>query len=104
SQRLNEWSRSLGPTLRVAACVEELRPILEVHGVVVEPAAAPDEAFGFESVDNRLRDAIAPAGWFLPAPVIRVRDVDVDRDAPRVRARAIGAGDGTFDDGSAELV
>ena len=45
---------------RVAFAVEQLGAIFEVHGVVVIPAAASDEALGLEGVDDRLRQVIAP--------------------------------------------
>src|SRR5438105_11036864 len=55
-----------------AASVEELGAVLEVHGVEVEPPAAPDESLGLEGVDDRLRHPVLPAA-LLPAPVVAQR-------------------------------
>src|SRR5262245_61577541 len=62
---------------------QQLRAIFEVHGVVVIPGAAPDEAVLLEDAHDRDGNAVAPARRLArrPAPVVRVSRVDVDRHA-----------------------
>ena len=75
-----------------------------MHGVVVEPLAAPDEAVALEDSDDFARDAVscarrAPAGWFAAgaaqfvAPVMRLADIDVDGDPEGMGAETVRAGD-----------
>src|ERR1051326_8168087 len=66
---------------RVAARVEQLGAILEVHRVEVIPAAAPYEALGLERVDDGLRVAVLPHERLVlafVAPVVRARRVEID--------------------------
>ena len=80
----------------VAAGVEELGAVLEVHRVEVVPAAAPHEAFGLERVDDGLRVTVLPREWAvlrLATPVVRALRVEIDRDRPRVHAELIAPGD-----------
>src|SRR5664279_2727556 len=82
------WGAGLAPV------VEQLRTVLEVHRIVVIPAAAPDEALGLERVDDGLRNAVAPTDRFclLPTPVVAHGLVEIDGDPEGVRAGAIGTG------------
>src|SRR5882757_2712596 len=69
-----------------------------MHGVVVIPAPAPDEAVLLEQRRDLdwnavlVRDGAALAG-LGPAPVVGVADVDVERDAERMLAQLRRAGD-----------
>ena len=69
----------------------KLRPILKVHRVKANPAPAPDEAVFFKNAHDLLRDLIALAAVFAPAPVVALVGIYVDRDAVGVRALALGA-------------
>src|ERR1039458_1619236 len=57
-----------------AGRTEKFWPVLEVHGVVVVPAATPDKALGLEGVDDGLGKTVAPAQRpaLLPAPVVGI--------------------------------
>lgn len=55
-----QFAKLLRNPARIAAGIEQLRPVLEVHGVVVIPAPAPDEALGLERIDDHLRHAVLP--------------------------------------------
>src|SRR5258708_18623934 len=84
-----------------------LGPGLEVPGVWVIPAPAPDEALRLEGVDDGLRDPVAPArlrprSW--PAPVVGARHADVDGDSVGVRADPVGAGDVSLRETAAQLL
>ena len=66
-----------------------------MHGVVVIPAPAPDEALGFKGIHDGLRKAVAPAQGPvpLPTPIVALRGIQIDRDAKGVGADAIRARD-----------
>jgi hypothetical protein len=75
-----------------------------MHGVVVEPFSAPDEAVPLEDFHDRVRDQVPGAGRApvtrfacgaaqFVSPVMRDGDIDVDRDAKGVRAEAVRARD-----------
>ena len=71
--------------------VEEFRAILEVHRVEMGPAAAPNEAFGFEGVDDFLRETVREAAG-VP-PIGALGDGEVDGDPVGVGALAVGPGE-----------
>ena len=68
-----------------------------MHGVVVIPFAAPDEAVPFERLDYLSRDTVPEdlltSDPQVPFPVISIRDVDVDRDSEGVRTQLVAAFD-----------
>src|SRR5215470_19932645 len=79
---------------------DDLRPIFEMHGVVVIPLAAPDEAMLLENIDNLPGNLVlvgkAAIGVGLrPCPIMRVRAGNVDRDTETVSAVTIRSGDRT---------
>src|SRR5215813_4219899 len=79
---------------------DDLRPIFEMHGVVVIPLAAPDEAMLLENIDDLPGNLVlvgkAAIGVGLrPCPIMRVRAGNVDRDTETVSAVAIRSGDRT---------
>src|SRR6516165_6397150 len=70
---------------------DELRPVFEMHGVVVIPLAAPDEAVLLENMDDLPRNLVlvgkAAIGVGLgPRPVVRVHAGNIDRNAESVGA------------------
>ncbi len=80
-----------GPTL-----ADQLGPVLEVHGVVVIPLAAPDEALGLEDLGDLVGDAVAigdVAAIARPGPVVGLRHVDVDGGREGMHAGEPGVGD-----------
>src|SRR5262245_61379951 len=86
---------------RVHALVQDdLRPVFEMHGVVVVPLATPDEAVLLENLDDLPGNLVsveqAPIGVGLrPAPIVRVRGCNIDGDPQTVRALAIRSRDQT---------
>src|SRR5712671_1428161 len=78
-------------------CPNNLRPVLKVHGVVVVPLAAPNEAVLLEDLDDLPGHSVpvrvaAVGGRLGPEPVVAARGGDVDGDAGAVRGDALGAG------------
>src|SRR5215510_10141568 len=78
---------------------DDLRPVFEMHGVVVVPLAAPDEAMLLENIDDLPRSLVlvrkAAIGVGLrPCPIVRMRAGNIDRNTETVGALTIGAGDG----------
>src|ERR1700704_1762212 len=77
--------------------MQKLRPVFEMHGVVVIPFAAPDEAVLLENLDDLPGDAVLvrvlAADRLVIPPIIRPGDIDVYGCAVAVYARARGAGD-----------
>src|SRR5262245_11304778 len=71
---------------RSGRSIHELRPVLEVHGVVVGPFPAPDKAVPLEYLDDFGRHSVggSAAG---PEPVFSMARIDVDCRAPGVHAR-----------------
>ena len=59
----------------------KLRPILKVHRIKAYPAPAPDEAVLFKYAHDLLRDLIAVAAVFAPAPIVALVSIYVDRNA-----------------------
>jgi hypothetical protein len=59
---------------RFGSVAQQLRPVLEVHGVEMRPPAAPDEAVPFENRHDLRRDAVTvgrgPGGVPAPQPVV----------------------------------
>src|SRR5262249_19117975 len=79
---------------------DELRPVFEMHGVVVIPLAAPDEAMLLENMDDLPRNLVlvgnAAVGVGLrPCPILSVRAGNIDRNTESARALTIGPGDPT---------
>src|SRR5262249_39451967 len=79
---------------------DQLRPIFEMHGVVVIPLAAPDEAMLLENTDDLPGNLVlvgeAAIGVGLrPCPIVRVRAGNVDRDTETVSAVTVRSGDRT---------
>src|SRR6516162_5147661 len=79
---------------------DELRPVFEMHGVVVVPLAAPDEAMLLENTDDLPRNLVlvgnAAVGVGLrPCPIVSVRAGNIDRNTESMRALTIGPGDPT---------
>src|SRR5215468_10508008 len=79
---------------------DQLRPIFEMHSVVVIPLAAPDEAMLLENVDDLPGNLVlvgkAAIGVGLrPCPIVRVRAGNIDRNAETVSAVTIRSGDRT---------
>src|SRR5215470_15933602 len=79
---------------------DDLRPIFEMHGVVVMPLAAPDEAMLLENIDDLPGNLVlvgkAAIGVGLgPRPVVRVRAGNIDRNAESVSALTLRPGDRT---------
>src|SRR5215469_15196292 len=72
---------------RDGLAVEQLRPILEMHRVVVGPFAAPDKAVPLEDLDDLARDPIAVSGIAMAEPVVPICRIDVDRGTPSMHAR-----------------
>ena len=84
---------------------QQLGAVFKMHGVVVIPAPAPDEAVLFEHLDDLHRDLVAPRARFAswgrrPTPIVRMFGRDVDGDAIAVRGAAVRSGDGAADIGS----
>src|SRR5262249_24426408 len=82
----------------VRSLQDDFRPVFEMHGVVVLPLAAPDEAVLLENPDNLPRDLvlvdIAAVGIRLrPHPIVGMRAGNVDRDPQPVCALAVRARD-----------
>src|SRR5262245_2566843 len=76
----------------------DLRPVLEMHGVVVVPLAAPDEAMLLENFDDLPRNLVsvgkAPISVGLrPSPVVRMRGCNIDGNTQTVSTFAIRACD-----------
>src|SRR5438552_19181968 len=67
--------------------VYQLRPVFEMHRIVVRPLPAPDEAVPFENVDNLGREGVGRSGA-RPQPIFGVGRIDVDRRGPGLHARA----------------
>src|SRR5258707_13268681 len=68
---------------------DHLGPIFEMHGVVVIPLAAPDEAMLLENMDDLPGNLVfvgkAAIGVGLrPCPIVRVRAGNIDRNAETV--------------------
>src|SRR6516162_6737276 len=79
---------------------DELRPVFEMHGVVVVPLAAPDEAMPLENMDDLPRNFVlvgnAAMGIGLrPCPIVSVRAGNIDRNTESMRALTIRPGDPT---------
>src|SRR5262245_23684733 len=77
---------------------DELRPVFEMHGVVVVPLAAPDEAMLLENFDDLPRNLVsvgkAPISVGLrPSPVVRMRGCNIDGNTQTVSTFAIRACD-----------
>src|SRR6185312_15730144 len=95
-RRLERASTARSPT--TPAHPQELRPVLEVHGVVVIPAPTPDEAVLLENAHDLHRDLIlvgerAVLAGCVVAPVVGALQRDVDGDALAMRGNAGRAGD-----------
>src|ERR1700758_1667693 len=79
---------------------DQLRPIFEMHGVVVIPLAAPDEALLLENMDDLPGDLVlvgkaAIGVGIRPCPILRVRAGNIDRNAEMRGAVTIRSGDHT---------
>src|SRR5262245_36235119 len=79
---------------------EDLRPVREMHRVVVIPLAAPDETVRLENPNDLPGNFVAITKMALavglrPSPIVRMRACDIDGDAEAVSALTIGPGDRT---------
>jgi len=65
-----------------------------MHGIVVIPLSAPDEAMFFKDFDDVYGYLVVVSiGSFVPSPVGRVFDIDIDGCTKRVDGEATGACD-----------
>src|SRR6516162_6044980 len=79
---------------------DDLRPIFEMHGVVVMPLAAPDEAMLLENIDDLPGNLVLVGKAAIgvgprPCPIVRVRAGNIDRNAETMSAVTIRSGDRT---------
>src|SRR5579885_1417737 len=82
---------------QASASRQKLGAVFEMHGVVVIPLAAPDEAVLLEDLDDLPGDAVLVRIFAVDgagvAPIIGPGDVDVDGRAVAVDGGPGGAGD-----------
>src|SRR6266540_471133 len=83
---------------KLVGAKDDLRPVFEMHGVVVVPLATPDEAVLLENLDDLPGNLVsvgkaAISVGLRPLPIMRMRGGNIDRDPQPVRAFAVRARD-----------